>query len=253
MSPVLAPVTLDFELDDVLNESVLEDDPSPSGSSSDSDAEVADGLQQAGGSTSKPSTPGGSAVADSSKKSALSDLSRWSRIPIGAFRSSTMHSRPAPQFPSPVDPTGRRSRDKSGSSVFHPAASAVLRGSRGAVTSLNHTLSSPGVNNANSKRAIERRMLTSPVFGPVVHSGIVPALSGAGASANGVATGEKRKGRKKDRKTPTTSRQNSPQGRQRQRSASTSNGGGSNTSLRLPTISPFVAAVGLPSESLPLY
>ncbi|ORY92741.1 hypothetical protein BCR35DRAFT_7399 [Leucosporidium creatinivorum] len=236
ISPVLAPATLDFELDDVLNESVLEDDPSPSGSSSDSDAEVADGLQN-GSTTPKASTP----APDSTKKaSALSDLSRWSRIPIGAFRSST--SRPAPQFPSPVvDNSGRRSRDKSGSNVYLPAASAVLRGSR-AVTSLNHTLSSPNVSNNTNKRAIERRMLTSPVFGPVVSTGTVPPLGGAAPSN---VDGEKRKGRKKERKTPTNSRQNSPQGRQR--SASTAS-----ASLRVPTISPFVAAVGLP-ESAPLF
>lgn len=235
ISPVLEPVTLDFELDDVLNESVLEDDPSPSGSSSDSDAEVADGLQN-GSTTPKASTP----APDSTKKaSALSDLSRWSRIPIGAFRSST--SRPAPQFPSPVDTSGRRSRDKSGSNVYLPAASAVLRGSR-AVTSLNHTLSSPNVSNNTNKRAIERRMLTSPVFGPVVSTGTVPPLGGATTSHG---DGEKRKGRKKERQTPTNSRQNSPQGRQR--SASTAS-----ARLRVPTISPFVAAVGLP-ESAPLF
>lgn len=232
ISPVLVPATLDFELDDVLNESILEDD--PSGSSSDSDAEVASGLQNG-------ATP---TAGDTTKKaSALSDLSRWSRIPIGAFRSSTMPSRTAPHFPSPVDSSGRRSKDKNASSVFLPAATAALRGSK-AVTSLNHTLSSPGVNSSTTKRAIERRMLTSPVFGPVVTQGVVPPLPSASSSTTATnTTGDKRKSRKKDRKA-------SPQGQGRSRSASIAS---SAAKLRVPSsgISPFVASVGLPA--LPLY
>ena len=238
-SPVLVPATLDFELDDVLNESILEDD--PSSTSSDSDAEVANGLQN-DGTTPKPT--------ESPKKvSALSDLSRWSRIPIGAFRSSTMPSRPAPHFSATIDASGRRSKDKGASSVFLPAASAALRGSK-AVTSLNHTLSSPGMNSSTTKRAIERRMLTSPVFGPVVTQGgsVPPLPSAVNAAASSTAV-EKRKGRKKDRKTPSGSRPASP--RSRQRSASIASVAAA-ASLRIPPsgVSPF-SAVGLPA--LPLY
>lgn len=153
VSPYLASTAMDLELADVLNDSILREPSSDSPSSDDSDAEVADGLRNA-------------------SATGLSDLSRWNRIPIGAFRSSTMPSsqQTAQYFSATADEAaagynGRRS--SAGGTLYLPVPGAVLRGTR-IGSSLSHTLSSPHTTGSTTKRAIERRMLTSPVFGPAI-------------------------------------------------------------------------------------
>lgn len=126
-SPFTNAAALDFDLDSVLHASLLERSSSSSCSSSSE--------------TRVPSGPTG-----------LSDLSRWSRIPIGAFRSSSSATNP------------------------HLASSADPRHRSLAASSLSHTLSSPH-NISTTRRAIERRMLTSPVFGPSISSAVATAPS----------------------------------------------------------------------------
>ncbi|KAI5478972.1 hypothetical protein MNV49_004375 [Pseudohyphozyma bogoriensis] len=175
--PQLEPEGWDFALNDVLDASLLNNGSSAS-DSSESDVETT--IRLAGSTSSsarKPSTPG------------ISDLSRWSRIPIGAFRSSTVSSSfsPSAHYFAAVedDPT---SRSSPGNSIFLPLSNkSILRSAQGA-SSLSHTLSSPrGM--STTQRAIER-MLTSPVFGPI--SSPVPQFSVDGPKS--------RKDRRKEKK-----------------------------------------------------
>lgn len=153
-------VVMDFDLDDVLNASVLH-----------------------GGSASSSSSDGGEPIA----RGGLSDLSRWNRIPIGAFRSSSSaaYQSAGGEAGSPGGAAGEHHRQQPRPLSLSVAAT-ILRGS-GATSSLSHTLSSPHTV-TTTRRAIERRMLTSPVFGPsspVAH----------------VASPKSHKARRKERKT----------------------------------------------------
>lgn len=253
-SPVLANVDLHFDLDDVLHESILGD--ASSASLSDSDADVGKTTPRA---TGQPT--------QKSYSSALSDFSRWNRIPIGAFRSSTMPG--GQQHTNLAAVNGDASRRSSSrhsrhhehtsismsNGVFSPGSAvsnSILRGPR-AATSLNNTLSSPGASQRNNKRAIEKRMLTSPVFGPVptgllasthmVVSSVNPrgsdrssAQASASTSTGSGSTLINRKGKKKSSGAGSTSATS------RQGLAAVA----SSSRLGVPAVSPFVAAVALP-------
>jgi hypothetical protein len=127
-----ASITVNLELDDVLHRSVLHP-PSPSSSASSNDLShlLPPSL------SSKPNTTG------------LSDLSRWNRIPIGAFRSSTTTI--SSPVPAPVKYFN--------STAEEATASFSDRRRKGA----SGTLYRP----ATARKEIERRMLLSPVFAPV--------------------------------------------------------------------------------------
>lgn len=79
----VSPELPDFDLDDVLHASILGADADATSGSSSSDEvfetnRIIKGLRA-------PS----SAAASAEKKTGLSDLSRWSRVPIGAFRNNS--------------------------------------------------------------------------------------------------------------------------------------------------------------------
>lgn len=161
-SPYVSPnaTLLKLELDDVLDASYLHSgNSSRSHSSPDgSEAEVASELRNVSAltKTKKPSPP---------KTTGLSDLSRWDRIPIGAFRSSSTTTGQYFVAASPPSHPQRGPINASTSRIFLPfgaTASSALRGSR---SSLSHTLSSSNIT-STTKRAIEKRMLKSPIFGP---------------------------------------------------------------------------------------
>lgn len=242
-SPVLANVDFDF-----LNESLLEEDvDADAASSSDSEGEGA----ATDGATPKPG-------------SALSDFSRWSRIPIGAFRSRTMggggSSAPSQVFAAKAAASKKGGRSKTGkkaSKAGGPVATSILRDYKAAHT-LNHTLGSPGHAASTSKRAIKSRMLTSPVLAPVIRGSSSARPGMAGSSA---ATGDKKSKRGKRSQTPAGSaRSKSPASRSRSRQASNavtgpSSGAASTSSLAAPTAnlpplhSPLFRGQGLPEPS----
>ncbi|GAA5953749.1 hypothetical protein JCM10213_001958 [Rhodosporidiobolus nylandii] len=238
-SPVLANVDLGFDLDSVLHESALFTNAGDTAeSSSETDAGAASG--EAGGTTPKAS--------------ALADFSRWSRIPIGAFRSRTMRG-PGDAAPSQVfaakaaakeEAKAKRKRARaaaaSGESgaestaataAQNPrktlkkahsapivAASSLLRDHKAAGASLQHTLGGATTAGgkkgaASSKRKIASRMLTSPVLGPVA----LPPTAAAGSAALSAA----KKAKRSKRTTPAGSvRGKSPAGSSRARSGSRS-------------------------------
>lgn len=161
---------MDLNLHDVLHPSVLQLGTSPQSPTSE-DSQGQSGARKRKRSideedldkTLTPSTTTG-----------LSDLSRWNRIPIGAFRSSTMPTfSPTSQYFSATSEeasvaySSRRKAGVAGSnSLYLPLA--AHKGLKGSTSSLSHTLSSPHTSNsAATRRAIERRMLQSPLFGPV--------------------------------------------------------------------------------------
>lgn len=140
-SPQIPFETMDLELDDLL---------------ASSDTEEEEGLDV------------GILMGDTPGMSGLSDLSRWNRVPIGAFRTSTM-----PTF-SPTRHyynasaeelvTGYSGRRTSSGTLAVPVTHPGLRGSRTNSSSLSHTLSpyTAGDNAANVAR-----MITSPLLRPV--------------------------------------------------------------------------------------
>ncbi|KAM0751535.1 hypothetical protein T439DRAFT_212462 [Meredithblackwellia eburnea MCA 4105] len=189
---------MDFDIDDVLHASLLEQGGSTNSSDSEGEGETAGGL---------------------------SDLSRWNRIPIGAFRSSTMPSSADQIFgPSPSQEHHRH--------LYLPVAASLLRGDQKNKSSLSRTLSSPHTV-TTTRRAIERRMLTSPVFGP------------AGSSLATVSSPKSHKARRKERKTTSsvTERITSPKSQLRRPAP------GSATSMSITT--PSSLLVGPPSAQLP--
>lgn len=173
-SPVLANVVFEFDLESVLHESLLAEDDDDSAiamdidSSSETDADAAATPRAIGRKTSQPI-------------SALSDLSRWARIPIGAFRSRTTGGDVAPAvsqvLAAQAAELGKVKRKAAGRARAG-AAAAMLR-DRKAADSLNHTLGSPGQGSsaAPSKRAIASRMLTSPVLAPTVRDPARPSAA----------------------------------------------------------------------------
>ncbi|SCZ92437.1 BZ3500_MvSof-1268-A1-R1_Chr5-2g07855 [Microbotryum saponariae] len=112
-------IEVEFDLDELLNDDLLES-LSPSSATSVS---------------TLPTT--GEKVKSTSK--GLSDFARWSRVPIGAFRSRTTPHQVAFNY--------------DGFDLVHGGTART-------------TLSSPGVPNYSTKRSVEKRMLTSPVMGP---------------------------------------------------------------------------------------
>ncbi|GAA5997962.1 uncharacterized protein JCM10292_002225 [Rhodotorula paludigena] len=255
-SPVLANVNLGFDFDSVLHESVLEGGAEDSGaSSSDSDAEAT-------------ATDGGATSATPKAASALSDFSRWSRIPIGAFRSRTMGasstSAPSQVFhaKAAASEKGRRKKaSKKASGSGAPIATSILRDYK-AVASLNHTLGSPGQAASTSKRSITSRMLTSPVLAPVIRGSTSASAARSGAANLSGAAGKKTKRSK--RSAPSGSvRSKSPAARSRSRQASLSGplsaavsaGGSAGATLTAPTAnlpplhSPLFRTVSMPEPS----
>ncbi|GAA5979417.1 hypothetical protein JCM10908_002916 [Rhodotorula pacifica] len=163
-SPVLANVVFDFDFDSMLHESLLaeEDEDEAADMEVDSSSETDTGV---------PATRRAVGRKSSQPTSALSDLSRWARIPIGAFRSRTTGGDTAPAlsqaFAAQAAETGKSKRKAIGRA--HAAATSAMLRDRKAAQSLNHTLGSPGQGSAApSKRAIASRMLTSPVIAPTV-------------------------------------------------------------------------------------
>ncbi|KAM0787685.1 hypothetical protein ACM66B_003747 [Microbotryomycetes sp. NB124-2] len=228
-SPVLGNVDLHFDIDDMLNENMLVDHAATSSSSEDSDADAAAG----------PS---------------FMDFSRWNRIPIGAFRSSTQHGNAVGHFEasSAISNPTPRSRRGGGKNAAD-SNSLFLRNSR-AVASLNNTLSSPGVQPGNNnRRAIERRMLTSPVFGPVTSPSVVQqqqqaSTSGAAAAGGGPSSLSKAKGKTRSSSSKKGLRKASIEDTPRpplarNKSTDTTHLG---PKLRVPAVSPFTPAVDLP-------
>lgn len=255
-SPVLANVNLGFDFDSVLHESVLEGGAEDSGaSSSDSDAEAT-------------ATDGGATSATPKAASALSDFSRWSRIPIGAFRSRTMGasstSAPSQVFhaKAAASEKGRRKKaSKKASGSGAQIATSILRDYK-AVASLNHTLGSPGQAASTSKRSITSRMLTSPVLAPVIRGSKSASVARSGAADSSGAAGKKTKRSK--RSAPSGSvRSKSPAARSRSRQASLSGpsgaamsaGGSAGATLTAPTAnlpplhSPLFRTVSMPEPS----
>ncbi|KAK4056860.1 hypothetical protein OIO90_002110 [Microbotryomycetes sp. JL221] len=222
-SPVLGNVDLQFDLDDVLNEAVLGDDHRQASSSDDSDVEVADALQ-------------GYSVAGKS----FMDFSRWNRIPIGAFRSSTLHGHTG------SDPFASSSsrQHRNGRNDSNPL---YLRNAK-AVTSLNNTLSSPGMHNNNStnagRRAIERRMLTSPVFGPVTSPSVVQPPSASTASRSKSRGRGRNSNGKRDQRRHSVSE--TPVPRSMAHSPSSTSTIRQGNGLRYPPMSPFAGSGNLP-------
>lgn len=161
-------------MESVLHESLLAEDDDDSAiamdidSSSETDADAAATPRAIGRKTSQPI-------------SALSDLSRWARIPIGAFRSRTTGGDVAPAvsqvLAAQAAELGKVKRKAAGRARAGTAA-AMLR-DRKAADSLNHTLGSPGQGSsaAPSKRAIASRMLTSPVLAPTVRDPARPSAA----------------------------------------------------------------------------
>lgn len=152
-SPVLASQTMDLDLNDLLNASVL-----GRGAASHLSSDEADSDQERNPTKTNMVTRNG-----------MLDLTRWNRVPIGAFRSSTMSNfSPTQHFlTATVEEkvagynSGRR---PSAGTLYLPV---VGRSSRGG-SSLSHTLSPhPSSSSATTtKRAIER-MLHSPLLRPV--------------------------------------------------------------------------------------
>lgn len=157
---VSADAMMDFDFDEVLNASVLQQDGDTT--SSESEVEVESQLQ------------GG-----------LSDLQRWNRIPIGAFRSSSSTMPSSSFFSHPSDHAA--AVDPRQLPLFLPSTSSILR--RSGSTSLSHTLSSPQTL-TTTRRSIERRMLTSPVFGPASNQ---PLVAGPPPKSHKAKRKEKRK------------------------------------------------------------
>ncbi|GAA5836830.1 hypothetical protein JCM11251_005799 [Rhodosporidiobolus azoricus] len=213
-SPVLANVDFGFDFDSVLHESVL------GGEEDEVDAifAMATGASSSESEAEATATDGAGPASSASKPSALSDFSRWSRIPIGAFRSRTMRG-PGTAAPSQVyaakaaateaarekrkraasgesdggatTSTSAAKRKKRASSAGPPIANSLLRDAK-ATASLHHTLGSPApeprpgkkASSSNSRKAITSRMLTSPVLSPQVR--VSPPRSYAAAAAAGV-------------------------------------------------------------------
>ncbi|BGO97309.1 hypothetical protein NBRC10513v2_001230 [Rhodotorula toruloides] len=228
-SPVLANVDFGFDFDSVLHESVLVDAEmrDENGTSSETDANGA-------------TTDGG---AGSSKTgAALSDFSRWSRIPIGAFRSRTMgaagSSAPSQVFAANAAASAGKNKRSSGKEDRQRGAAAMLR-DRKAAAKLDHTLGSPGHAAATSKRSIASRMLTSPVLAPVIRGASTTSSSNA---KNGVSSGPSAKKAKRSRRsTPAASTRGKSPSRSRSRAASTVDAGlsasATSSALTAPTAS----------------
>ncbi|BGP29601.1 hypothetical protein JCM10296v2_001340 [Rhodotorula toruloides] len=208
-SPVLANVDFGFDFDSVLHESVLVDAEmrDENGTSSETDAHGA-------------TTDGG---AGSSKTgAALSDFSRWSRIPIGAFRSRTMgaagSSAPSQVFAANAAASAGKNKRSSGKEDRQRGAAAMLR-DRKAAAKLDHTLGSPGHAAATSKRSIASRMLTSPVLAPVIRGTSTTSSSNV---KKGVSSGPSAKKAKRSRRsTPAASTRGKSPSRSRSGAVST--------------------------------
>lgn len=182
--PIGESGTFRFDINDVLHASFFD-------MASGKDANAAEGTT----STSDESeTDGGHALS--------SDLSRWNRVPIGAFRSSTMlafspstHAFMTHEPSTPQRSKGRKGGSKSNHKLFVPfTMSSAMRKTAGSVGE-TATLSSPHAGLKLSRRALERRMLTSPVMGPSASTHtLVPssAISSASPKSN--------KTRRKERK-----------------------------------------------------
>ncbi|GAA5928956.1 hypothetical protein JCM1841_006429 [Sporobolomyces salmonicolor] len=244
-SPVLANVKLEFDLDSMLQESVFEDETevflATGGSSSETDVGDATATDAA---SSKPA-------------SALSDFSRWNRIPIGAFRSRTMRGTGA-DAPSQVL-TAKAAASERGhkkkKSTAGGVATSILRDHKAVATSLHHTLGSPGAAKTASKRAIRSRMLTSPVLAPVLpnssSSHISPPRPGFAAAAAAAAYASKKAKRSK-KSTPAGSvRSKSPASRSHSRQASVVASTSAAPTANLPPLhSPLFRTVSMTEPSL---
>ncbi|SCV72481.1 BQ2448_4018 [Microbotryum intermedium] len=132
-------VEVEFDLDELLNDDLLE------------------ALSPSSGTSISTLPTSGEKVKSTSK--GLSDFARWSRVPIGAFRSRTNPHQVA----------------------FNYEEFDLVRGGGTART----TLSSPGVPNYSTKRSVEKRMLTSPVMGP-------SSVSAKNGKKGGTGNGNKR-------------------------------------------------------------
>ncbi|GAA5865812.1 hypothetical protein JCM3774_003105 [Rhodotorula dairenensis] len=169
-SPVLANVVFDLDFDSVLHQSLLADDDDDAmdvDTSSETEVDAAAANRRAGSKTPQA-------------LSSLSDLSRWARIPIGAFRSRTTGGDTAPALSQVLAAQAAELSKGKGKAVgrARAGASAVMLRDRKAAQSLNHTLGSPGQGSgAPSKRAIASRMLTSPVLAPTVRDPARPSMS----------------------------------------------------------------------------
>ncbi|BGO89117.1 hypothetical protein NBRC10512_003559 [Rhodotorula toruloides] len=230
-SPVLANVDFGFDFDSVLHESVLVDAEmrDENGTSSETDANGA--TTDGGAGSSKPGA-------------ALSDFSRWSRIPIGAFRSRTTgaagSSAPSQVFAANVAASAGKNKRSSGKADRQRGATAMLR-DRKAAAKLDHTLGSPGHAATTSKRSIASRMLTSPVLAPVIRATTTAASSD---TKNGVSSGPSAKKAKRSRRsTPAASTRGKSPSRSRSRATSTADVG-----LSASTTS---SALTAPTASLP--
>ncbi|GAA5886733.1 hypothetical protein JCM5296_006386 [Sporobolomyces johnsonii] len=244
-SPVLANVKLEFDLDSMLQESVFEDEAemflATGGSSSETDAGDATATDAA---SSKPA-------------SALSDFSRWNRIPIGAFRSRTMRGTggDAPSQVLTAKAAASERGKKKKKSTAGGVATSILRDHKAVATSLHHTLGSPGAAMTASKRAIRSRMLTSPVLAPVLpnlsSSHISPPRPGFTAAAAAAALASKKAKRSK-KSTPAGSvRSKSPASRSHSRQPSVVASTSAAPTANLPPLhSPLFRTVSMTEPSL---
>ncbi|BGP22381.1 hypothetical protein Rt10032_c07g3153 [Rhodotorula toruloides] len=211
-SPVLANVDFGFDFDSVLHESVLADETlrDEEGTSSETDANGA-------------TTDGG--AASSKPGAALSDFSRWSRIPIGAFRSRTMgaagSSAPSQVFAANAASSVGQNKKPSGKQDGKRGAAAMLR-DRKAAAKLDHTLGSPAHSASTSKRSIAYRMLTSPVLAPVIHGSSTTSTFN---TKNASSAPSAKKAKRSRRSTPAASARGKNPSRSRSRSASTVDAG----------------------------
>ncbi|GAA5894487.1 uncharacterized protein JCM6883_002117 [Sporobolomyces salmoneus] len=201
-SPVLGNVVFpEFDLESLLQDSVFD----------------ATDNEDAGGGTSSETDTG--AVTSQPPP----DFSRWSRIPIGAFRSRTMGAsgRHAPSqvltaqaaatelrknrnkrrnssstLANQSDQGRKRSSSRRGSE--DEVASSILRDHKAVKSSLRHTLGgSPPRANGKKRKTIRSRMLTSPVLAPTLPSTKPSSSSSTSLAAVAAAVFNKNKKKKR--------------------------------------------------------
>lgn len=229
-SPVLANVDFGFDFDSVLHESLLVDEEMRDGDGTSSETDANGATTDGGGASSKAGTP-------------LSDFSRWSRIPIGAFRSRTVgaagSSAPSQVFAANAAASGKvkKSNVKKDSKK---GAAAMLR-DRKAAAKLDHTLGSPGQAASTSKKSIASRMLTSPVLAPVIRRSSATSASNVTNATPSVPSAKKAK--RSRRATPASSTRGTSPSKTRSRAASSLDAG--------LTAAATASALTAPTASLP--